>query len=125
MVHTAIYAVLAQLPLAAVVAHNATAALLLAALATLNYRINASSVMAGSPPIKSLDLETMQLTTFHDFGNYGGSLTWAVIHNGNWWCNFARYGADNAQTFLVEFDAEWKELRRWTYPSELIRKLAI
>lgn len=73
--------------------------------------------------IKLLNLETMQLSTFHDFGNFGGSLTWAVIHHGHWWCNFARYGDDNAQTFLVELDAEWKELRRWTYPSELIRKL--
>ena len=35
-------AVLAQLPLGAVVAHNATAALLLAALAALNYGLNAS-----------------------------------------------------------------------------------
>ncbi len=73
--------------------------------------------------IKALDLETMQLTTFHEFGNFGGSLTWCVIRDGHWWCNFARYGDDNAQTFLVEFDADWKELRRWTYPPELIRKL--
>jgi cytochrome c oxidase assembly protein subunit 15 len=36
-------AVLAQLPLAAVVAHNAIAALLLAALAAVNYRLNASN----------------------------------------------------------------------------------
>ncbi|HUQ68180.1 MAG TPA: serine hydrolase [Planctomycetaceae bacterium] len=73
--------------------------------------------------IKVLDLETMQLSTFQDFGNFGGSLTWAVIRDGHWWCNFARYGDDNAQTFLVEFDADWKELRRFTYSAELIRKL--
>jgi heme A synthase len=36
-------AVLAQLPLVAVVAHNAVAALLLAALAAVNYRLNASN----------------------------------------------------------------------------------
>jgi hypothetical protein len=73
--------------------------------------------------ILRLDFETMQLGLFYDFGNYGGSLTWAVVHNGNWWCNFARYGENNAQTFLVEFDADWKERRRWTYPADLIRRL--
>jgi endonuclease/exonuclease/phosphatase family metal-dependent hydrolase len=73
--------------------------------------------------IKVLDLATMQLTTFKDFGNFGGSLTWAVQRQDRWWCNFARYGDDNAHTFLVEFDANWRELRRWVYPPQLIRQL--
>lgn len=73
--------------------------------------------------IKVLDLETMRLTTFKDFGNFGGSLTWAVRHDDHWWCNFARYGDDNAQTFLVKFNDDWRELGRWTYPSEVIREL--
>src|SRR5262245_40296023 len=66
--------------------------------------------------IKVLDVETMRLSTFKDFGNFGGSLTWVVQHEGHWWCNFARYGANNAQTFLVKFDEKWQEVRRWTYP---------
>ena len=73
--------------------------------------------------IKVLDLKTMQLTTFKDFGNFGGSLTWAVRHEGHWWCNFARYAADNAATFLVKFDDQWQEQARWTYPPEVIREL--
>ena len=73
--------------------------------------------------IKVLDPETMQLSAFKDFGSYGGSLTWAVQHDGDWWCNFARYGDDNAQTFLVRFDEEWQETGRWTYPGEVIREL--
>jgi hypothetical protein len=73
--------------------------------------------------IKVLDPETMQLTSFKDFGNYGGSLTWAVHHEDHWWCNFARYGSDNASTFLVKFDKEWRELSRWTYPTEVIQVL--
>ena len=73
--------------------------------------------------IKVLDLESMRLSTFKEFGNFGGSLTWAVRHDGHWWCNFARYGAENQGTFLVKFDAEWKESGRWTYPPELIGKL--
>lgn len=73
--------------------------------------------------IKVLDLESLRLTTFKDFGNFGGSLTWAVRHDEHWWCNFARYGDDNAQTFLVKFDRDWREQGRWTYPAEVIREL--
>jgi len=75
--------------------------------------------------IKVLDVETMRLSTFKDFGNYGGSLTWAVRHADHWWCNFARYGTDNSQTFLVEFDDQWRELRRWTYPSQVIGQIGV
>jgi len=73
--------------------------------------------------IKVLDVGTMRLTSFKDFGNYGGSLTWAINEKGHWWCNYARYGKDNNGTFLVEFDDQWHELRRWTYPVEVIRQL--
>ena len=73
--------------------------------------------------IKALDLETMRLTTFKEFGDAGGSLTWAIPEGAAWWCNFARYGDDNARTFLVKYDVDWKELGRWTYPPELIRHL--
>ena len=73
--------------------------------------------------IMVLDLETMKLSTFKDFGNFGGSLTWAVYHDDHWWCNFARYRDDNKQTFLVKFEPEWKEKARWTYPAEVIREL--
>lgn len=73
--------------------------------------------------IMVLDPETMRLSTFKDFGNPGGSLTWAVREKDSWWCNFARYGEGNAQTFLVEFDAVWREKRRYTYPADVIGKL--
>ena len=45
--------------------------------------------------IKVLDTDSMKLTTFKDFGNADGSLTWALHKDGFWWCNFALYGADN------------------------------
>jgi dienelactone hydrolase len=73
--------------------------------------------------IKVLDPQSMRLTTFKDFGDYGGSLTWAVRHDGDWWCNFAHYGEDNAKTFLVRFDDQWRELGRWTYPEAVIKRL--
>lgn len=73
--------------------------------------------------ILALDPVSMHLGTFREFGNYGGSLTWVVRRNDHWWCNFARYGDDNAGTFLVQFDDSWNEVRRWTYPAELISRL--
>jgi len=73
--------------------------------------------------LKTLDPASMELTTFHDFGNAGGSLTWAIRDAEHWWCNFARYGDNNSETFLVRYDLAWRETGRWTYPPELIAKL--
>jgi hypothetical protein len=73
--------------------------------------------------IKVLDLDSLALTMHKDFGNFGGSLTWAVRHDGHWWCNFARYGADNGQTFVVKLTDDWREVGRWTYPPEVIGEL--
>jgi hypothetical protein len=70
-----------------------------------------------------LDLESMRLTTFKDFADFGGSLTWAVRHDDHWWCNFARYGDQNAQTFFVKFTNDWQEVGRWTYPPQVLREL--
>jgi len=73
--------------------------------------------------VKILDPDSMRLTTLHDFGDFGGSLTWIVRHQDHWWGNFARYGEHNGQTFLVRFDDQWKELGRWTYPPKVIGQL--
>jgi hypothetical protein len=73
--------------------------------------------------IKVLDPRTMELSTFHEFGNAGGSLTWCLQKEGHWWCHFAKYGDLNGQSFLVEFDDEWKELRRFTWPEEVLARI--
>lgn len=73
--------------------------------------------------IMVLDPETMRLTVKHDFGDFGGSLTWVIRNADGWWCNFAYYGADNARTYLVQLDDDWRELRRFRYPERLIRGL--
>ena len=70
-----------------------------------------------------LDPRTMALTRWHEFDDYGGSLTWIVRRGNRWLCNFAKYGDQNKDSFLVEFDNRFKEQRRWSYPSELIDKL--
>jgi len=73
--------------------------------------------------IKVLDVNSMLLVTAKDFGDFGGSLTWVIREGEHWWCNFAYYGADNHRTTLVKFDADWKELDRWSYPSTVIQQL--
>jgi hypothetical protein len=73
--------------------------------------------------IMVLDPDTMELSVFKSFGSYGGSLTWAVRHDGRWWCNFARYGDGNAGTFLAAFNDDWEEQDRWTYPTEVIQAM--
>lgn len=73
--------------------------------------------------IMVLDPEAMRLTVKHDFGDFGGSLTWAIRDRDRWWCNFAYYGPDNSRTYLVQMDDDWRELRRFRYPERLIRQL--
>jgi arylsulfatase A-like enzyme len=72
--------------------------------------------------VMQLDPRSMQLTILHDFGDYGGSLTWVVRQDTHWLCNFARYGDKNRQTFLVRFDENWRELGRWSYPADVVEK---
>jgi hypothetical protein len=74
--------------------------------------------------IMIMDPDTMEIRSFHDFGEFRGSLTWCVREGGHWWCTFAQYGAGkNAGTVLVKFDAEWHERGVWTYPPEVIKDL--
>jgi hypothetical protein len=73
--------------------------------------------------VKVLDPESMVLSTLKDFGDYRGSLTWVVRRGGSWWCNFAKYGDENAHTALVQLDDEWKERGAWTYPEAVVKDL--
>lgn len=73
--------------------------------------------------IKVVDLATGEMTDFKDFGVSDGSLTWAVRHDGAWWCNFAYYGAQQKKTQLVRYDDRWQQTGSWTYPTALISLL--
>jgi endonuclease/exonuclease/phosphatase family metal-dependent hydrolase len=73
--------------------------------------------------IRVLDLESMELSVFHSFGESDGSLTWAIRGDRQWWCNFAKYGDQNGDTRLIRFDDEWRETGRWRYPDAVIRQL--
>jgi len=86
----------------------------------------AHSNYPAQPPqseILVLNPMAMELKVFKRFGAARGSLTWAVFHEGHWWCTFAHYGADNAKTVLVKFDEQWNERGVWTYPPAVIADL--
>jgi hypothetical protein len=73
--------------------------------------------------VKVLDPQSMQLTTFKNFGESDGSLTWVIRHEDQWWCTFAFYREENARTYLARFDDRWRERGRWRYPPEIVRRM--
>jgi len=74
--------------------------------------------------IRVVDLDSMKMSTFKDFGESSlGSLTWAIQKDGHWWCNFAHYDDQNHKTVLVRFDTNWKQVATYTYPPAVITDL--
>ena len=73
--------------------------------------------------VKVLDPKDMQLEIEKDLGDFGGSLTWVAHHADRWYGNFAYYGDQNAKTYLVRFDASWREESRWKYPQSVVTSL--
>jgi len=63
-------------------------------------------------------------------GITAGSLTWMDWHDGAWWGCFAHYDhrppedKGNQYTELVKFDAQWRRLRGWTFPPEVLERSA-
>jgi hypothetical protein len=76
--------------------------------------------------VEIFDAGTLQPTGRHVFSNPPGSLTWALPYQGGWLTCFAHYSllSDNALSRIVQFDKDWKELRRWSFPPELLKRFA-
>jgi hypothetical protein len=74
--------------------------------------------------VEIFDAATLQPTSRHVFTNPPGSLTWAIPYQGGWLTCFAHYTttSDNALSRIVQFDKEWKELHRWSFPAELLKR---
>ena len=78
--------------------------------------------MPHESDIRVFDPEANTLRVHHVFPDPPGSLVWCVRHNDHWWCCFAWYGADNADTVLIEYadNAFTKEKRRYVFPEEVV-----
>ena len=72
--------------------------------------------------IKVYDPATLALTTFHEFKDPPGSLTWCVRdkQDRHWWCCFAHYGGQNARTFLAKMTDDFTQAGRWTFPKIVV-----
>lgn len=92
----------------------------------------AHSNYPGVPALSSIeifDTGSLKWIGSHSFGHGLGSLTWIDRKEGKWYACFAFYGnraqepgRDPRWTQVVEFDDEWRRLRAWTFPPELIEK---
>ncbi|MCB1209456.1 MAG: DUF1080 domain-containing protein [Verrucomicrobiales bacterium] len=76
--------------------------------------------------VEIFDATTLQPMESHVFGQPPGSLTWIDRREGFWFACFAHYKStsDPALSVVVKFDADWKELARWHFPSALIQRFA-
>lgn len=92
----------------------------------------AHSNYPGVPALSSVeifDTKNLEWLGSHSFGHGLGSLTWIDQKDGKWYACFAFYGnrakepgRDPRWTQVVELDKEWRRLRAWTFPAELIEK---
>ena len=76
--------------------------------------------------VEIFDAATLQPIGRHVFTNPPGSLTWALPYQGGWLTCFAHYSllSDNALSRIVQFDQDWKERRRWSFPAEILKRFA-
>ena len=90
----------------------------------------AHSNFPGVPMESSVEIfetATLRHVGSHSFGRTDGSLTWIDRREGKWIACFVHYGRRGGEpgrgpewTHLVEFDEQWRRLRGWTMPAELI-----
>ncbi len=64
-------------------------------------------------------------------GHQFGSLTWVDRRQGSWWAGFANYdgrggepGRDHRATTLVRFDDQWRPHETWSFPPQVLERLA-
>ena len=77
--------------------------------------------------VEIFDPATLKHVGSHSFGRTDGSLTWLDRREGKWIACFVHYGKRGGEpgrgpewTQIVEFDAEWRRLRGWMLPPDLV-----
>ena len=92
----------------------------------------AHSNYPGVPMVSSIEVfetETLEHVGSHSFGILGGSATWIDHADGYWWIAFGHYAGRGgvpdqgpAWTNLVKFDASWRRVAGYVYPSEVVER---
>ena len=77
--------------------------------------------------VEIFDTATMKHIGSHSLGRTDGSLTWLERLEGKWIACFVHYGKRGGEpgrgpewTQIVEFDDQWRRLRGWGLPPELV-----
>jgi len=89
--------------------------------------IVAHSNFPAKPDESSLeyfDARTLRPIGRKAFADPIGSLTWAIPDGDGWLACFAHYASnsDPARSRIIRFDAEWKVVGRWCFPSALLAR---
>ena len=92
----------------------------------------AHSNYPGIPMVSSIEIfqtDTLEHVGSHSLGIFGGSATWVDRADGHWWVAFGQYagrggvpGRGPAWTSLVQFDASWRRVAGYVYPTEVIEQ---
>lgn len=87
--------------------------------------------MASS--VEFFDTRTLEHLSTVALPPYPGSLTWIERHDGSWYALFANYdagghggepGHDHRWTLLMQLDDQFRALRSWRFPEELLERFA-
>lgn len=82
--------------------------------------------------IETFDAATLEHLESHSFGIAEGSATWIDRRHGLWWVAFAHYagrggtpGQGPRWTRLVTFDADWRRVRGYVFPDEVVERFGV
>lgn len=81
--------------------------------------------------VEIFDTKSLRHVRSISLGMGQGSLTALDRHDGKWWAVFANYdgkggeaGRDHRYTTLVQLDDDFRQLRGWLFPTELLARFA-
>lgn len=81
--------------------------------------------------VEVFDPKTLAHLRTVPLGRQPGSLTFVDRRSGSWWAGFANYdgrggepGRDHKFTTLVRFDDQWRPLDSWTFPPQVLARMA-
>lgn len=84
-----------------------------------------------SSTVELFDPATLRHVRSVPLGPRRGSLTWIERHADAWWAVFANYDGrggeaprNHRHTVLIQFDDDWREKQRWSFPASVLERFA-
>lgn len=57
-----------------------------------------------------------------NFDESAGAINWVDRHHEHWWVAFAFYGDEVSKSHLIQFDDDWHEVARFTFPERVLKR---